>query len=144
MCYYWTFILLSFLSSHRAHSPVSDVTLHFPSFVWGKSHHFSALIPQHTPQVIVVLRCYRLHLSLCLCSKRACMFFFLFSPIVCVFMCQQPRHCTPKLVCGSSELWKKAFLSSWKMWWNGAFQCVFEPDPAKRRGTRQSMRSYCA
>lgn len=91
-------------------------------FVLGKSHSFSALIPHHTPQAIVVLRCYLGALRpVCFRSKNACACMFLCcgSVCACVFMCQQPQNCTPKLVCGLSELRKIAFLSSWKMWWNG-------------------------
>lgn len=95
-------------------------------FALGKSLLFRTYPTPHSPQVMVVLRCYL--------GVRVCMFFLL---CVCVFMCQPQEICIHQFDCGSSELQKIALLTSGKMWWDGEYSvgvCVLlafsvKPDP---------------
>lgn len=74
------------LLSDSAFSP-SYVLFHCLVFALAQSHRFSALIPHHTPQVIVVLRCYLGALrSACFCSNDACAWMFFSCGSVCVYV----------------------------------------------------------
>ena len=56
-------------------------------FVLGNSHRFSALIPHHTPQVIVVLRCYLGALRpACFCSFSVHVCFSAVEVCACVYV----------------------------------------------------------